>query len=207
MIKKIKRWVSLPIIRIMWRFRNKHNSSRANTLFNINSVRVGNRTYGALNILQYNQEAELIIGSNVSLADKVYFLLGGEHDYKRLSTWPYQSFIYEQKTNWTNYKTIVEDDVWIGFGSTILSGVKIGKGSVVGARSVVAKDIPPFSVYIGNKVIKRRFSSEIIEKLEKIDFGEIVHHSGDDYEKFCTTQLTEENVDEIISVFTGLRGN
>jgi len=50
----------------------------------------------------------------------------------------------------------IEDDVWIGDKVTILSNVKIGKGSVIGANSVVTKDIPPFSIAVGMpaKIIK-----------------------------------------------------
>lgn len=53
---------------------------------------------------------------------------------------------------------IIENDVWIGAGSIILSGVKIGEGAVVGAGSVVTKDIPKYSIFVGNpaKFIKKR---------------------------------------------------
>jgi maltose O-acetyltransferase len=52
----------------------------------------------------------------------------------------------------------IEDDVWIGRRVIILPGVTIGKGSVIGAGSVVAKNIPPYSVAVGNpvKVIRNR---------------------------------------------------
>ncbi|WP_270332734.1 CatB-related O-acetyltransferase [Streptococcus infantarius] len=200
--KKFKNYFQKKSIKIRWRKINGHNSTNALTIFNVDSVQVGNRSYGDLNILQFDQNATLKIGSNVSSAPCVHFLLGGEHDYSRISTWPYQSLIYKQKSNWTSYETVVEDDVWIGYGSTILTGVKIGKGSVIGAKSVVAKDIPPFSVYVGNKVIKKRFSSAIIEKLNNINFENIYHKKGDDYEQFCTLSLNEENIDSIIAAFT-----
>lgn len=45
---------------------------------------------------------------------------------------------------------IIEDDVWLGFNSTILKGVKIGRGSVIGANTLVTEDIPPFSLVVGN---------------------------------------------------------
>jgi len=51
---------------------------------------------------------------------------------------------------------IIEDDVWIGFNATILKGVKIGKGAIVSACSVVTKDVPPYTIVVGNpaRVIK-----------------------------------------------------
>ena len=53
---------------------------------------------------------------------------------------------------------IIEDDVWIGVGAIILSGVTIGKGAIIGAGSVVTKSIPPFSLAAGNPahVLKTR---------------------------------------------------
>ena len=65
---------------------------------------------------------------------------------------------------------IIQNDVWIGAKSTIMSGVKISNGSVVGAGSVVTKDVPPFAIVVGNpaKVVKYRFTEEQIEKLLSI---------------------------------------
>ena len=53
---------------------------------------------------------------------------------------------------------IIEDDVWIGSRVTILPGVTIGEGSVIGASAVVAKSVPPYSVVVGNpaKIVKTR---------------------------------------------------
>lgn len=70
-------------------------------------------------------------------------------------------------------KTIVEDDVWIGHGAIILAGVRIGKGSIVAAGSVVTKDIPPCEIWGGNpaKKIKDRFTTEE-EKMYHLAFLE-----------------------------------
>jgi chloramphenicol O-acetyltransferase type B len=65
-------------------------------------------------------------------------------------------------------ETIIEDDVWIGHGVTIMRGVKIGEGSIVGANSVVTKDIPPYSIFAGvpAKFIRSRFT-EIDQMIHK----------------------------------------
>lgn len=67
--------------------------------------------------------------------------------------------------------------MWIGHGSKILSGVSIGDGAIIGANSLVVKDIPPYAVAVGSpaEVIKYRFDEETIEKLLEIkwwDFKE-----------------------------------
>jgi len=69
----------------------------------------------------------------------------------------------------------VNDDVWIGHGSTILSGVRIGQGAVVAAGSVVTKDVPLYAIVGGvpAKVIKYRFEPEMIEQLLKVDYSKL----------------------------------
>lgn len=69
--------------------------------------------------------------------------------------------------------TIVDDDVWIGYGSTIMSGVKIGRGSIIAAGSVVTKDVLPYEIVGGNpaKKIAIRFKESEIEIHEKKIYG------------------------------------
>ena len=62
-------------------------------------------------------------------------------------------FDFVKNKNWSVVKSlpvIIEDDVWIGFDAVILKGVTIGRGSIIGARSVVTKDVPPFTIVAGN---------------------------------------------------------
>ena len=62
-----------------------------------------------------------------------------------------------QRFDYLTYAPIlIEDDVWIGAAATITPGVTIGRGSVVGAGAVVAKDVPPFSLVTGTSVVERR---------------------------------------------------
>ena len=58
---------------------------------------------------------------------------------------------------------VIEDDVWIGAGTTILPGRRIGRGSIVGAGSVVTRDVPPYSVAVGNpaRVVKTRTGAPV----------------------------------------------
>ena len=67
---------------------------------------------------------------------------------------------------------IIENDVWVGAKSTIMSGVKISNGAVIGAGSMVTKNVEPFAIYAGNpaKFIKFRFTEKQIESLLKISW-------------------------------------
>jgi virginiamycin A acetyltransferase len=62
---------------------------------------------------------------------------------------------------------IIGNDVWIGAKASILSGVNIGTGAIIGANSVITKDVPPYAIMAGNpaKLIKYRFDEKTIEKL------------------------------------------
>lgn len=88
-----------------------------------------------------------------------------------------------------------------GFGVLIMSGVKVGKGSVIGARSIVTKDVPPYSIFVGNKVIKKRFPDVVIDKLLDLDFNTIAHKKGDLYQSYCQKEVDADNVDNIINKF------
>lgn len=71
----------------------------------------------------------------------------------------------------TKGPVIIEDDCWLGFNCEILSGVHIGKHSVVAARSVVTKDVPPYSIVAGNpaKIVKQyNFETKQWEKVKNI---------------------------------------
>jgi acetyltransferase-like isoleucine patch superfamily enzyme len=63
---------------------------------------------------------------------------------------------------------VIEDDVMIGFGATLLSGIRVGRGAIVGAGSVVLQDVPPYTVVAGNpaKTVSRRFPEERVEAHE-----------------------------------------
>ncbi len=65
--------------------------------------------------------------------------------------------------------TVIGNDVWIGQNATILPGVHIGDGAIIGANSVVASDVEPYSIVVGNpvKLIRYRFDEELTSLLLK----------------------------------------
>ncbi len=71
-----------------------------------------------------------------------------------------------------NFDTYIGNDVWIGANVTILAGVKIGNGAIIGAHSLVTKDVEPYSVVIGTPArhLKFRIPSEQIEKFQRLEW-------------------------------------
>ncbi len=133
------------------------------------SICVGDNFYAG----KYSQiECDAEIGNNVMLANFVALIGRHDHDFRALGV-PVRLASRIRDTDYKGEglceKVRIEDDVWIGHGSIILSGVNIGQGSIVGAGSVVTKDVEPFSIYAGNPAvkIKSRFSTEA-EKMEHI---------------------------------------
>ena len=86
----------------------------------------------------------------------------------------------------------------MGFGTIILSGSRIGKGAVIGAGSVVSGDVPPYSIYAGNKVVKYRFPETVIEKLISFDLSCIGWEKAESNYELLYQHLTDENVEEVL---------
>lgn len=132
-------------------------------------------TYGLENIKvkDWGEGADVKVGSFCSIADNVTIFIGGNHRTDWVTTYPF-GHINQNVFPWhgkghpaTKGDVVIGNDVWIGSGSTILSGIKIGDGAVIAANSVVVKDIPAYAIAGGNpaKVLKMRFSRKQIDKL------------------------------------------
>lgn len=121
---------------------------------------------------------KLIIGKFCALATGVRFIMNGANHYmKGFSSYPFNIFgcgwekgapslqEYPRKGD-----TVIENDVWIGYQSTIMAGVKIGNGAIIASGSLVAKDVPAYSIVGGNpsQIIRYRFDSDMINILEEV---------------------------------------
>lgn len=181
---------------------NSHNETFPVNMFRLEKVKIGNITYGEINITDYsNDDTKVEIGHYCSLAPGVKLMLGGEHRPENISNFPFKHKLgLELNEARSKGSIIIKDDVWIGANSIILSGVCIGQGAVVAAGSVVTKNVPPYAIVGGNpaKVIKSRFSESIIKKLLTIDYSklkpdQIIKCIDNWYEP-----VTEGNVDQLL---------
>ncbi len=140
----------------------------------LNEVTVGDYSYCA----GYNQIDYTAIGKFCSIASFVRINPGNHPSYSRPAQhhFTYRSSEYgfgeddEAFFNWRRSKyVVIGNDVWIGHNASIMPGVRIGNGAVVGTGAIVTKDVEPYAIVVGNpaRTIKMRFSYDIIEKLEK----------------------------------------
>lgn len=120
---------------------------------------------------------KLNIGKFCMIASDVTFIMNGaNHLNDAISTYPFAIFgkdwsnAMEGKEYPKKKDTIVGNDVWIGYGATIMPGITIGDGAVIATKSVVTKDVAPYAIVGGNpaKEIRKRFADQEIDELLKL---------------------------------------
>ncbi len=126
---------------------------------------------------------KLIIGKFCQIAAGVNFIMNGaNHQMNAVSTFPFYIF-----NGWRQEvppisemplkgDTVVGNDVWIGQNATILPGVNIGDGAIIGANSTVGSAVEPYAIVAGNpaRFIRKRFDDELIEVLEEVKWWDLL---------------------------------
>ncbi len=157
-----------------------------NNFITMSNIVVGDYTYfddrlnGAENFEKYNvlyndftSKVKLVIGKFCAIAAETRFLMLSDHKMDAISTYPFPVFqcgwenVYAMSSLPVKGDILVGNDVWIGYDCLIKGGVTIGDGAIIATRSVVVKDVPPYSIVGGNpaKVIKMRFDEATIKRL------------------------------------------
>lgn len=132
---------------------------------------------------------QLIIGKFCSIASDVKFIMnGGNHRTDWLTNYPFPVFGNGWESampdSWPfKGNTVIGNDVWIGYGATIMPGINIGDGAIIATQSVVTRDVPPYTIVGGNPAqeIRKRFEESMIEELLNIrwwdwNIEKITHH-------------------------------
>lgn len=147
---------------------------RQNLLLN---VTLGDRSYTGPWCMLFHAE----VGRYCSISYRV--TIGPpDHNYHRLSSHPFiydpKFGLFEESEELRNEKFSrpcrIGHDVWIGCNATILRGVEVGNGAVIGAHALVNRDVPSYAIVAGTpaRIIGYRFSREVIAELERIRWWE-----------------------------------
>lgn len=124
----------------------------------------------------FGEVDKLIIGKFCSIASGATFMMAGNqgHRVDWISTFPFSPDEFGEGVQ-SGFEragdTIIGNDVWIGTEAMIMPGVNIGDGAVIGARAVVTKNVPPYSIVVGNNhLVRQRFEEATINKLLEIQW-------------------------------------
>ena len=204
-IGTLYRSVKLDVYKIRWRMHNEDNETELRNAFNMSQVSVGKKSYGGIRVISYGNLGNLRIGNYVSIGLDTTFILNAEHRTDTASTYPFRVKVVGDNhvESFPKGNIIVDDDVWIGLGVTILSGVHIGQGAVIGAGSLVTNDVPPYAVVGGNpsKVIKYRFSDDIIDFLTSLDYSKLEESTIKNKIEILYTSLDGMDLESIKKMF------
>ena len=177
MLYSLKKWFSEKKFNKNYRRKNKNNKTIPVNRFDINSVIIGDGTYGPIEVYKNGGVEKLFIGKYCSIGPRVTFILTADHPTNYFSTYPWK--VMNNKAQYeaiSKGDIVLGDDVWIGANSIILSGVNVGRGAVIAAGSIVTKNIPDYAIVAGNpaQIVKYRFEKEIIDEIKQISFDNFV---------------------------------
>lgn len=152
---------------------------------------------------------KLIIGKYCSIAHGVLFMSSVVNHHMDGSTFPFSVLWGPEKTGYDYYypkkgNTVIGNDVWIGCEACIMPGIEIGDGAIIGARSVVTKNVEPYTIVAGNpaKKIRKKFEDNVINQLMKLKWwdwpNEIIVSNA--------VHIVKNNMEKLLKIKDSLEG-
>lgn len=134
--------------------------------FTEKTISVGNDVSIEKGCCFQSTHGDIIIGNHVMFGPEVH-IHGGNHSVRHIGVYMKE---VDYKKPGDDGQVIIEDDCWIGARAIILKGVKVGKGSIIGAGSIVIKDVPPYSIYSGvpSNKMRPRWDEKTIKEHESL---------------------------------------
>jgi len=137
-----------------------------NSFFSFENISVGDFVSIGPGATFLASESEIIIGNKVLFGPNVT-IVGGNHNTSVVGKFLYD--VHEKRTG-DDQNVVVEDDIWVGSNVIILKGVTIHRGAIIGAGSVVTRDVPPYAVVVGVPAKVRSFRFPIEDILRHENF-------------------------------------
>jgi len=171
-------------------------------LYSDERLTLGRCSYGEPRVATFPGDTTHVrIGAFCSIGPDVILMDGGDHRVDWVSTFPFRAALglpgaYEDGHPRSRGDIEIGNDVWIGRGARVRPGVRVGDGAVIGAYSVVTRDVRPYAIVAGvpAREVRRRFGDAQVAALARIAWWdwpmeEVLR---------CVPQLCSANVDEFI---------
>jgi acetyltransferase-like isoleucine patch superfamily enzyme len=181
---------------------------RLQSLVRAGRVSMGRHTYGLPQVVIFGGDTKtcLRIGNYVSIGYDVQILLGGNHRVDWVTTFPLRKRLGlpgadEDGHPASKGDVVISNDVWLGLGAKILSGVVIGDGAVVRAHAVVTRSVRPYAIVAGSpaRETRRRFTDEQVARLLKVAWW----NWGDSKVRAEVQQLCNPDIEAFLSRHDG----
>lgn len=134
--------------------------------YSFETISVGNDVFIGPGATLQASMSRIMIGNKVMLGPNVT-IMGGDHNVSEIGRF---MFDVKEKRPENDQPVVIEDDVWVGAGATILKGVRLGRGSIVAAGAIVTQNVPPYAIVAGvpARIVRFRFDLDAILQHEAV---------------------------------------
>jgi len=165
LIRRIWRRLKMILFKSVFGKHGRYFNYDPDSFYSYENIEVGDYVTIGAGAVFLAAKSKIIIGNKVMFGPNVT-IVGGSHNTSVIGKFMYD--VYEKRAE-DDLGVIFEDDIWVGSGAIILKGVRVGRGSIIAAGSVVTKDVLPYTLVGGTpaKIIALRFND--IETIQKHD--------------------------------------